>query len=433
MDVVIGYDINEYYAQISYMTEGDEPQTLDFPSRREEGNIELALCKRNGVNQWFCGREAVKKGVAGEGTLVEHLWQLLSQQDTILIDKKEYEVEKLFHLFLGRTLDWAVQRLEEIFGESVTIKAMVITPTPWNDRLRDCMEELSQGLCIPPERIFWQRHEDSLFSFLIHQSQRLLGYETVVLDLTAEQMTAYRVEMNHKTRPIVTTMQKEYPKDLVRKKHYPSIREHDLQLERLDLLMKSYFEMLTEGRIVTALYLVGEGFGGEWYPESLKVFCRNRKVFAGNNLYGKGACLAGALRIWPSEIAEKYLFLGNDMLRYNIGISLCCRGEETYLPLLDAGTNWYDAKAQTEFLMEEPETIELIVTPIDGSGAYTEVLKLPELPKRPFRSYRMSMTVRMQSEKGLFVCVRDEGFGTLYEKMPLEMTYDLVLGGKGKE
>lgn len=431
MDVVIGYDINEYYAQISYMTEGAEPETLQFPTRREDGNIEMALCKRSGVNQWFCGREAVKKGVAGEGVLVEHLWKLLSEQDTIVIEKQEYRVAKLCNLFLGRTLGWALQRLEELLGETVRIRTLIFTAQPWTDRLREYASEMTEGLIVAQEDIFWQGHEDSLFSFLVYQPQRMLGYETAVFDLVGEQLVTYRVEMNHKTQPIVTTMQKEFPPGLVKKKHYSSIMEHDKALAQLDLQMKNYFAEFAAGRIVTALYLIGDGFGGEWYPESLKLFCRNRKVFAGNNLYGKGACYSGAERVWNRDELKKYLFLGKDMLRYNVGISMWKGDKEEYMPLLDAGTNWYDARAEIEFIMEDAGSVELLVTPIDGTGKYTQTLRLPELPQRPFRSFRFSFTAEMQSERGLFVCIKDEGFGDFYEKLPVGMTYDIILGEKG--
>jgi len=433
VDVVIGYDINEYYAQISYMTEDSEPETLQFPTRREDGNIEMAICKRAGVNQWYCGKEAVKRGVAGEGVLTEHLWELLAEQETVMIEKQEYRVTQLCNLFFARTLGWAVQRLEELTGEPVQIRALVFTADPWTDKMREEVHELTEGIGVLPERIFWQGHEDSLFSFLIKQPQRMLGYETAVFDLVGEQLVTYRVEMNHKTQPIVTTMQKECVAGLEKKKHYPSIREHDAALEQLDVQMKNYFAEFVAGRIVTALYLIGDGFRGEWYPESLKLFCRNRKVFAGNNLYGKGACYSGAEKVWQSGEEKKYLFFGKDMLRYNVGISMWKDDKEEYIPLLDAGTNWYDAGAETEFVMEEPENIELLITPIDGSGKYTEVLRLPEMPERPFRSFRFSLSAQMQSENGLFVCIKDEGFGDFYEKLPVGMTYDIILGGKGKE
>ncbi len=429
MDVVIGYDINEYYAQISYAGPGQEPETLEFPAFKEEGNIETALCKRHGVNQWFCGKEAVKKGVSGDGTLVEHLWTLLGEQETILIEKKEYRTAELCNLFLGRTLTWALGRLEEIYKEPVHVRALMLSSENYKDIMRKQADVLTAALPVPPERIFFQGHEDSLYAYMVHQPERLRGYETGVFDLTGETMVSYRVTMNHRTQPIVTTVEKQPVLELVKKKHYPSIMEHDRCLAQLDLQLKAYVEAFTQGRIVTSLYLIGDGFQGDWYKESLKVLCRNRKVYAGNNLFGKGACYSAIEKIWPTEDYANFLFMGRDMLRYNVGVSLQNHDGEEYYPLLDAGTNWYDAKSEITFMMEDPESVELLITPISGTGAYTETLCLEPLPKRPFRSYRMTLTAQMQSEENLYISIQDEGFGELYPKVPLGMTYDLTLGG----
>jgi hypothetical protein len=63
---------------------------------------------------------------------------------------------------------------------------------------------------------------------------------------------------------------------------------------------------------------------------------------------------------------------------------------------------------------------------------YVERVMLPELPQRPWRGYRMSMVVQMQSEKVLHLTIEDEGFGEFYEKLPVGISYDLILGEKGK-
>lgn len=432
MEVVIGYDINEYYAQISYATKGEEPVTLQFPGRKENGNIETALCKREGVNQWYCGKEAVKRGVAGEGVLIENLWRLLKNKETVVIEKKEYAIETLCNLFLSRTLAWAVQNLEENLKEPVVVKAVVITAEPWDDTMREMTKELTKNVLSGCDLISMQSHEESLYYFLVHQDQRLLGYETCVFDLTGETLTSYCAMMNHKTKPIVTTVEKEEVPQIEKKRHYASIMEHDRKLEELDIKLKDYLLSFFEGRIVTTLYLIGEGFQGDWYKESLKILCRNRKVFAGNNLFGKGACYSAAEKIWPGEISEKFLYFGKDMLRYNVGICVWEKEEQKYLPLLDAGTKWYEAKSQTQFMMREAKTIELLITPIDGAGQYTEILQLPIMPEREFMSFCMTLETTMSSKRNLSVCIRDEGFGEIFEKLPIDITYDLVLGEKGK-
>ena len=44
---------------------------------------------------------------------------------------------------------------------------------------------------------------------------------------------------------------------------------------------------------VSSVYLTGEGFENNWYPNSQKVLCNGRRAFIGNNLYSKGACYCG--------------------------------------------------------------------------------------------------------------------------------------------
>lgn len=432
MNVVIGYDINEYYAQISYAGEGREPETLQFPTRKEEGNIETALCKRKGVNQWFCGKEAVKKGVAGEGTLVEQLWKLFATRETVVIEKQEFSTTRLFNLFLKRTLAWSLQRIEELVGEPVKVKALVLTAEPWQESMLPKFSLVTEGLPVEKECIFFQGHEESLFSYLVHQPERLLGYETGVFDLTGETLISYRVQMNHKTSPVVTTMDREVVTGIVRKKHYASIREQDEALTGLDYRLKEYVEDFTEGRIVTSLYLIGEGFRGDWYKESRKLLCRNRKVYAGNNLFGKGACYSGAERIWPGDVSENFLFFGKEMLRYNVGLTMQSVAGQEYYPLLDAGTNWYEAGAELSFMMEKPDEIALQITPLDGSGSYTERLKLPDFPGRDLRAFRFCLKAEMESETKLRIRVMDEGFGQIFASTGMEMEYRLVLGN-GKE
>ena len=119
-------------------------------------------------------------------------------------------------------------------------------------------------------------------------------------------------------------------------------------------------------RNISCVYLIGEGFLGEWYQESLRFLCQERRVFLGNNLYSKGACYAARQRMTPGSVSEDYVFLGKDMLKANISLYVEKRGQDSCHPLLDAGTNWYDAKAEIDFLLEEENRFSLRITPLNG-------------------------------------------------------------------
>lgn len=419
MELVIGCDINEYYVQFSYAEMGKEPVMPDFPGITQ---VETALCRREGVNQWYEGREAVKRALAGEGALAEHLFSLLLQENTIRLSDTEYKLTDLCRLFLERVYTAFVRKVGEQLGEEITVRALTLTGRIDPGMHYEKLQEIVRNL--PVEDISFQSHEESIFSYLVHQPRRLMGYETQILDLTTEQLVAYRVEMNHKTRPVVVSIETTET-EFYKKKHYASIMEHDRELAKLDQELAEYMQGYTAGRIVTSLYLIGDGFHGDWYQETLKVICRNRKVFAGDNLFGKGACFAAAERIWKGEASEDFLYLGKDMLQYNVGIRLHDKAEEIYCPLLDAGTNWYEAAGSLAFYIEDTDEIRLQVVPIRG-GKKEIVIGLNGL-RRPYRSCLVEIAFSMQDKETLELTVLDHGFGSFFAPVMEPFTEQICL------
>lgn len=419
MELVIGCDINEYYVQFSYAEMGKEPVMPDFPGITQ---VETALCRREGVNQWYEGKEAVKRALAGEGALAEHLFSLLLHEDTIRLFDTEYKLTDLCRLFLERVYTAFVRKVGEQLGEEITVRALTLTGRIDPGMHYEKLQEIVRNL--PVEDISFQSHEESIFSYLVHQPRRLMGYETQILDLTTEQLVAYRVEMNHKTKPVVVSIETTET-DFYKRKHYASIMEHDRELAKLDQELAEYMQGYTAGRIVTSLYLIGDGFHGDWYQETLKVICRNRKVFAGDNLFGKGACFAAAERIWKGEASEDFLYLGKDMLQYNVGIRLHDKTEEIYCPLLDAGTNWYEVAGSLAFYIEDTDEIRLQVVPIRG-GKKVIVIGLNGL-KRPYRSCLVEIAFSMQDKETLELTVLDHGFGSFFAPVMEPFTEQICL------
>ena len=167
-------------------------------------------------------------------------------------------------------------------------------------------------------------------------------------------------------------------------------------------------------RNISCVYLIGEGFLGEWYQESLRFLCQERRVFLGNNLYSKGACYAARQRMTPGSVSEDYVFLGKDMLKANISLYVEKRGQDSYHPLLDAGTNWYDAKAEIDFLLEEENRFSLRITPLNGGEIRDVEIALTGLPQRPARTTRIHLQIDMTDLTTLRLNMEDFGFGEFF-------------------
>ncbi len=172
---------------------------------------------------------------------------------------------------------------------------------------------------------------------------------------------------------------------------------------------------MCEGRFISTVYLLGDGFRAGWQEQSLQFLCRNRRVFQGNNLFSKGACYGLLEKLEPSEEGKKHVFLGRDMLKANIGMNVMRQGKESYYALLDAGENWYELYRECDFLLTKEKELCFVITPLDGKHVQTKVIALSEGNENgaPFTRYHMEM--KMNAVDQVCVKITDLGFGEFYE------------------
>jgi len=149
----------------------------------------------------------------------------------------------------------------------------------------------------------------------------------------------------------------------------PMPEEEPLRKEKMDRMDRAFLELLPgmcgDARI-SSVYLIGENYQEEWMKESLRYLCGGRRVFMGTNLYSKGACYGMLERLYPSETTQKYVFLGKDKLKANIGMKILRRGQESYYALLDAGINWFEAEQTMECYLQESSAVDFVITPLIG-------------------------------------------------------------------
>ena len=169
-------------------------------------------------------------------------------------------------------------------------------------------------------------------------------------------------------------------------------------------------ELSFGSRAVSSVFLIGDGFSEEWMKDSLRFLCRGRRVFKGNNLFSKGACNGMQERIHVRPTGREYIFLGNDKLKANVGMDVMRQGAASYLALLDAGVNWYEADQVTEFYLQEGNQISLKITPLIGKETRTALITLEDLPAG---ISRIRARLYLEAENRLAVEIEDLGLGEL--------------------
>lgn len=403
--LIVGYDLGDDYCQISYCVNGNDVETLSSVAGAENYNIPTLLCKREGVNQWFYGREALRYADENQGILVRNLLQLAVDGEAIQIEGKAFDPVALLTLFVKRSLGMLSQ-----IASPDRIEALMITCVKLDHRVLEVLSQVVAGLKIRLQQVSFQSHVESFYQYMIYQPEELWDFQTLLCDYRDNSVNIYRMECNKRTMPVVAYIDNAaYPFSA----YEPMPETEALRREKLERLDGEFLELMTrvcgEQRI-SSVYLIGEHYSDEWMKESLRFLCRGRRVFQGSNLYSKGACFGMLERISPSEAGKTHVFLGNDKLKANVGMKILRRGEASYFALLDAGVNWFEAENTMECYLQEENVLELMITPLIGKCGKLARIVLDELPGV---LSRLRVHLYLKEESRLVAEITDLGLGEI--------------------
>ena len=102
-------------------------------------------------------------------------------------------------------------------------------------------------------------------------------------------------------------------------------------------------------------------------------------------------------------------------MKVNISLKVKDREELIFHTLVSAGENWYETKNQCEILLAGTNTVDFWLQLPDSREAKIESLELTDIPKRPERMTRLSVTIR------------DLGFGEIYKSSEKVWEYKMEL------
>lgn len=420
----VGYDLGNLISQISYCSIAEkEPETVAVVAGSQQFNIPTVLSKRQEVNQWYFGKEAVKYHQEKSCVYLDGLLEKARKKESILVEDTEYHPVALLALFMKRSLS-----LLSLLIPLDKVEAMMITVDDLDYEMMEVLTEVVLQMNLKTKQIYFQSHMESFFHYVIRQPKELWNHQVVAFDFTADYLKSYRLEMNRHTTPMVAFIEKQHIHQINRVIEEQPGEDFGIKDKGLaDDLFYKICEETVSGRIVTTVYLVGEGFQGDFTKKSLPFLCNTRRVFGGNNLYSKGACFALWDKLELSESSRAYIFLGEDKLKANLGINLWKRREIIYLPLLDAGVNWYDAKSEVDVTLHQGNTICLLATPLNGKNKREYIMTLDCLPERPEKTTRLRIILDMKSEQIAHITVLDLGFGSVFQSSNLKWEEEFAI------
>ncbi len=285
-------------------------------------------------------------------------------------------------------------------------------------------KQAMQWIGIPESRIFVQSKEESFCAYVLHQPREIWRHQAVLFTCENELLHSTVLNVNGRTVPVIARAEKE-------EKWQTSLADYT-DTEK-DLAFAGIARDIFGGRPVSSVFLVGDGFEGNWYEESLKLLCSaGKRVFAGNNLFAKGACYRASDEL--KEMKERsYLFLDKDKISYNVSLRTDGTGRESLYTLLDAGCSWYEAKTECEVLLLDEPVLEFILKPMQGMAVWKESLELTGIPERPPRTTRLRIAVSFETVWKLKIQVWDLGFGELFPSSEQSWSETVDLSGEEVE
>lgn len=314
-------------------------------------------------------------------------------------------------------------RLLKPYGKIHEASALVFSVETLEEGLVEQMKKTAmQVMGVPESRIYIQTRQESFCAYVLNQPRELWRYQAVLFSYEGEILQGMALNVNSRSAPILARVEEEESWKVPLSGLTPEEKDEEF----LHLIREVF-----TNRPVSSVYLVGEGFEEKWYTESLKLLCSGRRVFAGNNLYAKGACYRAAWAV--NQQAAPYVFLGADKISYNVGLRTPGVGKNSIYTLLNAGQSWYEAKAECEVLLYEDCVVEFILQPMQGSESLKKSLLLEGLPERPARATRLRIAVEFLRVDSLKIEVWDLGFGELFPSSDLHWTEEIELGPSYEE
>ena len=416
--IVIGLDLTDEFSQVAFWeTSKAEPENVSMVMGSQQMCIPTVLGKYYGENSWTFGKDALGMEEKNEGFAVSSLVTLAREGTPVEVETRDYDPVDLLALYMKKCLG-----LLALKAPLEKVSKIMITVEDPDALMIEILTKAISILRIKPEKVCFQSHSESAYYYMLHQAAELWNHQVLICHLREDGLMLRIMQKNVHTSPIVVLMEE---------KMIPDFKAEDMgkasptRKKRKD---EAFYKILTdimEGKMFSSVYLLGDGFDGEWCDESLKYMCRNRRVFGGNNLFSKGACFGMAERIRPGEQSGKYVYLGEEKLKANIGMKVLRRGEESYFAVLDAGINWYEAKTEFEIILGSGNRVDFLITSLTGGHVTDKPMVLEGLPERPENTTRLKVQVEMSAVNKATITVEDLGFGELFPTSGKGWTYTM--------
>lgn len=409
--LIVGMDLNRYHVQISCLEHGmNEPQTLTTRMGAQQYEIPLCMFKKMDEDVWYYGDKARQNIYSNQGLYVDDLWEGARSHREMVLENEVYSYEKLMSIYMEKLL-----RLVYRSGFSQEIDALVIAMESVTAEEIALLQRITSGLAITVRSIYYIDYKESFSAYATSGAKELWNHDVFLFHYAGRHLRAYQLRVNQKMLPFQVRVgemdfgELEYGKE--------ELADSVQAASDMDARFLATMQEVFGRRVVSTVYLIGDGFESGWMKNSLRMVCRGRRVFQGNNLFTKGACHAGALYLeWKKPVGS---YASEQRLGMDVRIPVRDGKKEVFLYAAYAKEPWYLAGIDVECMLEKKDTTELGIELVpdilqDQQQVRMEQLELLDFPKRNTSYSRVRIQVNFLSVNQCRIAVTDMGLGDFY-------------------
>ena len=413
---MIGFDINERYGQISfYSEEMQEPQTVETVT--DNYQIPLAIALKDGI--WYVGNDAKRQKVVKNAMYAENLFERAIKREKVSFGGEQKDAMWL----LAKYVELSLNSFEEV-------SQLVFTVPKITMEIGKMLKSVGQRAGLSKNQVYVQDYKESFCNYMLYQPKELWQYEAALFHCDRYEVKAYMLRKIRtgygKGQTTFITVDEVAQAQLEELSAVYPVLNVD-RAKDADVQFKQFVQGVFEKKLVSSVFLVGEGFENSWYPQSLKVLCNGRRAFLGNNLYSKGACYAACRRML--DIKDAPVYLDETKMMDQICLKLRINGIDKWYPLVSWGTRWYEADSQREILLENTDDIEIHIESLVGNDLRVVKVPMTGLPKRAEYTIRLQVQALFEDEKNCRISFRDLGFGEFFPVTDFFVEQEIQLGG----
>ena len=398
----IGMDLCPESTQISFYNDiKREPETVNQLNNKETYMMPNILFYSKKTGDWYVGSEASETRFKEEGIILDELYNNARSESTIEIGESKYTYRQLFLMMIKMHIDSFLYRYE-----GAVVKKLVITIPEYNRDLFKALSGLHKELNLDKEAISITSHLDSGLYYIFNQSSDLWVNSVALFDYNTDGLKYYRIDISRsKTPEVISVTEEDYS------------QQFNMSLFSGDnILMDNTFAKIVEHEMkktyISSVFLTGLGFSEKWMNKSRNILCQGRRVFAGQNIYTKGACYK-AVGGEYEEFYKRFFVETQENVLFDVGISSGDE-EDRFIPIALGGRQWYNIKGNINIILDDTDIVTIVYKSRVSEQEMRESVKLHGIPKRPNKTSKFSIEVEFETPNKGAVVIKDLGFGKLF-------------------